>query len=458
MPVPIFPTTPGAFQTTFAGSYGDAFVSKLNTSGRVLLYSTYLGGSGIDGGTGIAVDSSGNAYVTGDTDSSDFPTTAGAFQTTFGGGNGNAFISKLNATGSALVYSTYLGGSGPNGDFGLGLAVDVRGNAYVTGVAQSPDFPTTPGAFQTTYGSAGSPFSGDAFISKLNTAGSALVYSTYLGGNRADAGEGIAVDASGNAYVTGFAGRNLPTTPNAFQTTPGGGGDAFVTKLNGSGSALLYSTYLGGTRFDSGQGIAVDASGNAYVAGVTDSSDFPITPGVLQTTFGRFDDAFVSKFSFATSGPAVTLTPGSVLFRVLRTVGTTSLTQTAKLTNVGGGQLNITGITVTGPDPTDFTQTNNCPAAVTAGMSCLITVTFKPTAQSGAHGVGLNHGQCPRQPADRSADGPGHVPRVVAAANQHGGSARRHLERRAHRHADQRRNRPDCALLHSGGRSERRRL
>ena len=316
-----FPTTTGAFQTNFQGGFADAFVTKLNPTGSALVYSTYLGGSGFDESYGIAVDAAGNAYVTGFTDSTNFPTTAGAFQTTFGvGGFADAFVTKLNPTGSTLAYSTYLGGD--NYDEGNGIAVDAAGNAYVTGDANSADFPTTPGAFQTTLGG-GTCFGGpcsDAFVTKLNPTGTALVYSTFLGGSGNDGSfyrGGIAVDAAGNAYVTGLTGStNFPTTAVAFQMTYGGGTcgvppdtfpcpDAFVTKLNPTGSALVYSTYLGDSGFEQGFGIAVDAAGNAYVTGLTESANFPTTPGAFQTTFGGFDDAFVTKLNPTGTAPLV---------------------------------------------------------------------------------------------------------------------------------------------------------
>jgi hypothetical protein len=293
-----FPTTPGAFQTTFGGGNYDAFVTKLNPTGSALVFSTYLGGSGNEFGSGIAVDGLGNAYLTGQTSSIDFPTTLGAFQTSFGGGGGinplDAFVTKLNPLGSApLVYSTFLGGS--SNDVGTGIAVDGLGNAYVTGYTGSTNFPTTPGAFQTTYGGGV-----DAFVTKLNPLGSApLVYSTFLGGSSGDQGRGIAVDGSGNAYVTGFTGStNFPTTLGAFQTSYGGNGDAFVTKLNPAGSApLVYSTYLGGSNEDVGGGIAVDSSGNAYVTGYTFSTNFPTTSNAFQPTSGGAPDAFVTKLN-----------------------------------------------------------------------------------------------------------------------------------------------------------------
>jgi hypothetical protein len=269
-----------------------------------LVYSSYLGGSSDDLGSAVAVDALGNAYVTGETFSADFPTTSGAFQSVKPGDVSNAFVTKLNAAGSAVVYSTYLGGNDLNGVSGRGIAVDASGNAYVRGFTNSIDFPTTPGAFQRTFGGGE-----DAFVTKLNASGSALVYSTYLGGSGFDGGfdgGGIAIDAAGNAYVTGTTtSGDFPTTPGAFQTTPGDGfgrvQDAFVSKLNAAGSALVYSTYLGATD-TGGFGIAVDAKGNAFVAGFTNSADFPTTPGAFQTTYGGLGEAFVTKLNIAGSG------------------------------------------------------------------------------------------------------------------------------------------------------------
>ncbi|HET9866492.1 MAG TPA: SBBP repeat-containing protein, partial [Nitrospira sp.] len=226
----------------------------------VLVYSTFLGGGRLDQGADIAVDSSGSAYVTGATDSVEFPTTVGAFDTTHNGGFDDVFVTKLNPSGSALVYSTFLGGSG--NDSGFSIAVDTTGSAYVTGIAAfSPNFPTTVGAFDTTFNGIH-----DVFVTKLNPTGSALVYSTFFGGDSSDIGRGLAVDISGNAYVTGETfSPNFPTTVGAFDTTFNGDGefDAFVTKLNPSGSALVYSTFLGGSDSNFGHDIAVDASGSA---------------------------------------------------------------------------------------------------------------------------------------------------------------------------------------------------
>ncbi len=301
-----FPTV-SAYNTAFGGGtlYGDAFVTKLNPTGSGLVYSTYLGGTGEDQGLGISVDSSGNAYVIGRTNSTNFPTTTTAFQTLFGGGDADAFVTKLNSAGTGLLYSTYLGGSGQ--DIGNSIAVDSIGNAYVTGqtssgVSGTTSFPTTTGAFRPTYLGGSS----DAFASKINPSlvgAASLVYSTYLwGGAGSDFSFGIAVDASFNAYLTGQTNTTGIATSGAFQTILGGSSDAVVAKLNPLGSALLYLTYLGGSGFDFGNGIAVDGSGNAYVTGQAGSSDFPTSIGAVQTTFGGGVDAFVTKVNPSGSG------------------------------------------------------------------------------------------------------------------------------------------------------------
>jgi hypothetical protein len=282
------------------GSY-NAFISELNSSGSALVYSTYLGGSIGDSASAIAVDASGSAYVTGSTSSSDFPTVNPIQPTLHLAGARNAFVSKLNSSGSALVYSTYLGGSSIY-DGASAIAVDTTGNAYITGTTGSPDFPITAHPLQPVFG-----LGIDAFVAKLNPSGSALVYSTYLGtGGRStnDAGAGIAVDGSGNAYVTGATSSFLPTgnfpTVNPLQTY-GGAGDAFVSIINPTGLALVFSTFLGGSSTDTGAGIAVDGSGNAYVTGSTQSTNFP-TANALQPTFGGGNtDAFVAKISFGSA-------------------------------------------------------------------------------------------------------------------------------------------------------------
>jgi hypothetical protein len=296
---PNFPTE-NALQANLTGA-GDAFVAKLNwdasNSTLSLVYSTYLGGSAAAGG--IAVDSSGNAYVTGSTASFDFPT-VNAFQASDRGMGDTAFVTKLNSTGSALVYSTYLGGS--SGDYGNAIAVDSSGNAYVTGLTDSDDFPTASPLQGNNHCSNGPT----AFVTKLNSTGSALIYSTYLGGSTTDMAYGIAVDSSGNAYVTGTTWSSDFPTANALQPSLLGEQNAFVAKLNwapsSTGLSLVYSTYLGGNNMDVGTGIAVDSSENAYVAGWTDSDDFP-TAYPLETSGG----IFVTKLNWDASTSTLSL-------------------------------------------------------------------------------------------------------------------------------------------------------
>ena len=254
----------------------------------ILVYSTYLGGSYGDEGYGIAVDGAGCAYVTGYTGSTNFPTQNPLQPQNNGGDWGDAFVAKLNASGSALVYSTYLGGSGS--DVGMGIAVDGAGCAYVTGLTSSTDFPTQNPLQPQNKGG------WDVFVAKLNAPGSALVYSTYLGGSGTDDGMGIAVDGAGCAYVTGDTSSTDFPTQNPLQPQKKGNYDAFVAKLNASGSALVYSTYLGGSGRDVGSGIAVDGAGCAYVTGHTSSTDFPTQNPLQPQKKGNYD-AFVAKLN-----------------------------------------------------------------------------------------------------------------------------------------------------------------
>ncbi|MGH9164388.1 MAG: SBBP repeat-containing protein, partial [Acidimicrobiales bacterium] len=287
---PDFPVL-GSIQPAVAGT--DAFVAKLNPAGTAFVYATYLGGAINDTARGLAVDASGAAYVTGQTSSTNFPT-AGPVQAANGGGPNDAFVTKLNPAGSALVYSTYLGAAGD--DIGRSLAVDGAGAAYVGGRA-SAGFPTaTP-----LQAASGGGF--DAFVAKLNPAGSALAYSTYLGGSLADEAFAVAVDGANSAYVAGTtSSTNLPTA-SPIQAANAGGADAFVAKLNPAGSALAYSTYLGGDGTESGSGLAVAGDGSAVVVGDTASDNFR-TAAPFQAARAGEGDAFVTRISPAGTGLA----------------------------------------------------------------------------------------------------------------------------------------------------------
>jgi hypothetical protein len=430
-----FPTTAGAFKTTYGGS-GDAFVAKLNPGGTSLQYSTYLGGSGIDNAEGIAVDSVGNAYVTGQTYSTDFPT-AGPIQPSNGGNqDSDAFVTEINSSGSALVYSTYLGGSSM--DWGNAIALDSSGDAYVAGFTRSVDFPLI-GSLQAAC--RGCPGFADAFVAELAPSGGALLHSTYLGGSGDDHGTGITVDSEGNIYATGFTySTDFPVTSGAYQTSltsgqsaafvtkigPGfsslifstylrGGslnygksiavdsgnvfvagqtfsptfpvlsptqgscvpsncffGTGFISELNATGSGLIFSTYLGGSHGDDIASIALDPSANIQVTGQATSTDFPTTNAFQTTLGGSYGDAFVAKVSLE---PAASLSPTSLNFGS-QGVGTVSAPQTVALSSNGTAPLHITGISTSG----DFAETDNCGKGVAAGSTCMISVTFAPTA------------------------------------------------------------------------------
>ncbi|PYV29263.1 MAG: hypothetical protein DMG22_23445, partial [Acidobacteria bacterium] len=492
-----YPTTAGAYKTTSAGGGSDAFVTKLNSNGSSLVYSTYLGGNSSDQASSIAVDSLGNAYVTGNTISTNFPVTAGAMKASFGG-SADAFVAKLSPDGSQLLYSTYLGGSGL--DQALGIAVDPTGNIYVTGKTFSTNFPTVnplqssnkgqPNAFVTELSASGSPVystylggSGsdqgasisvdalgnayvvgatsssdfptvnalqslcmscpsfnDAFVAEISTNGVGLVYSTFLGGSGEDQGMAIAVDAQSNAYVTGHTfSVDFPATAGAYQQSLLGGSSAFVTQIIANGSALGYSTYLGSDAYSFGEAIAVlngnaylaglthanafpavnatqsaragfpdafvaevnstgtslyfstylggngrdeatgiglDSLGNAYVVGLTRSTNFP-TLSTYQATFGGGDaDSFVTKIHVSPASLSAT----SLSFAT-QTVGTTSPQQQITVSNNGSLTLTITGVPITGANPSDFSLTTNCVNNVLSqGQSCNVQMTFAPTA------------------------------------------------------------------------------
>ncbi len=312
---PHFPALTGSFETLCGGDgecgakftggpiVSNAFVTKLNPAGSGILYSTFYGEFQNVKGQAIAVDSNGNAYITGSTTENFasfavFPITPNAFQPIFasvaGGNSTNAFVAVLNSNGTSALYSSYLGGEVD--DVGYGIAVDNNANAYVTGLTYSTKFPVTGGALQSTYGS-----EGDAFVSKVSTTlsgAASLAYSTYLGGVGLDRGNAITVDSTGNAYVTGLTNSSsFGFSPSGVQPAYAGEGDAFVAKLSTTGS-LSFFTYLGGTHADEGDGIAVDSTGNIYVTGTTASTDFPTAGAVFQAAYGGGNtDTFVAKLA-----------------------------------------------------------------------------------------------------------------------------------------------------------------
>jgi hypothetical protein len=284
----------GAYQI----SPGGIFAAKLNNQGNALVYSTYLGTNLNDRANGIAVDGSGSAYITGAVFAPDLVTTTGAFQQSFAGGIKDAFALKLNPAGTALLYATYLGGTGQ--DEGAAIAIDAAGAAYVAGTTYSSNFPTTASAYQRALGGVR-----DAFVTKLDAAGRSLLYSTVLGGSGTENGAGITLDSSGSVYVTGqTTSSDFPVSAGAIRSTLGGPSDAYVARLNPSGSTLLYATYLGGAGNDAGAALALDRSGLVSVAGHTESTDFPVAIGAIQTALnGTLGDAFLATLDLSAPEP-----------------------------------------------------------------------------------------------------------------------------------------------------------
>ena len=312
---PDFPTSSQAFDTNCnGGEWGsqDVFVVKVASDGKSLVYSTCLGGKDIakrDEGQGIALDQAGNVYLTGTTGAKDFPVTIEALMPSLDNASGmgpteDAFLVKLNSTGSALVYATYLGGS--DYDQGTSIAIDSQGQVYVLGTTKSEDFPVTLNAYDTTY-----PFplpnysnAKNCFVAKLNATLSALEYATFLGGNRDENCTELALDATGSAFITGdTTSEDFPTTSAAF-IPQGQNSDAFIVKLSPDGSDLSYASFLGGSQSDFGKGIAIAETGEVFITGMTNSSDFPVTPNAysgVKKCGSSFFNAFVARLNLVES-------------------------------------------------------------------------------------------------------------------------------------------------------------
>jgi hypothetical protein len=279
-----FPISSTAYQTNYGGD-GDVFVTKFNPAGTGVLFSTYLGGTGVDTPAQIHLDAAGDIFLVGSTTSNNFPTTSGAFQQNFGGIQ-DAFLTEMKPDGSALIYSTYIGGTGA--DFGTAVALDSAGNAYVTGSTESTDFPTKNPL------QLGNVGLSDAFVTEVSPTG-ALIYSTYLGGSLGDYGTGIAVDSSGNVYVSGYTYSSDFPTQNALQSSLAGGSDIFITKFTPGSSALLFSTYLGGSSTDRAFAMILDSTGSIYLTGDTQSPNFPVTTNAYQATLLGTANVFLTK-------------------------------------------------------------------------------------------------------------------------------------------------------------------
>jgi len=292
-----FATTENAFCRTLAGGY-DVFVAKIDIKNNLIVFSTLIGGDGNEMPWGMVLDGQNNVIITGQTSSENFPIKGNTFAS-YRSGKSNVFITKLKSDGTQLIYSSIIGGS--DDEWPFDVAVDLNGNAYVTGVTLSNDFPTTVSAFDTSYNGGQ-----DAFLFKLSSDGKQLIYSTYIGGSDKDGGRGVVVDKSGRAYVTGCTrSTNFPVTPDAFDKTFKGRGtdqwawgDPFFLVMNPAGTQIEYSTYVGGSKDEEAYGIAMDKRGDIYLCGVTSSSDFPTTEGAFNRTLNGVCNIYVTKFLF----------------------------------------------------------------------------------------------------------------------------------------------------------------
>ncbi|HXJ91995.1 MAG TPA: SBBP repeat-containing protein [Terriglobia bacterium] len=395
-----FPLTKNALQPTFGGGTTDAFFTEYNPTATVGGFSTYLGGSGADSATAIALDANGNIYLTGQTSSTNFPMSSTPYQKSLAGGT-DAFVTELAAVSTSgttsLLGSTYLGGSAD--DTGNGIAVDLTDSIYVAGSTSSSNFPITNTSLQGTSGGGQ-----DAFVTKLTAGAGSLVYSTYLGGAGADAATAVAVDSTGDALVTGNTqSSNFPVTSDALQAacasgitstgTPAGCDDAFVTSLNPVGASLNYSTFIGGGQHDQGNAIAVDAAGDAYSAGVTESTDFPVTSEVFQdacTTQSATppcQNAFVVEIGAAAA--AVQVAPIVLPFGVQPLNPNPAPSQTVTVTNNSGASLTFSGITATSGTGFAVSSAGTCSTGtpLATGSSCTVVVTFAPTAAGSQTGT-----------------------------------------------------------------------
>ncbi len=389
-------TVPGAFQPNAGGGasyFTDAWIARFTNTGAGLAYASYLGGDVIEDAHDVALDASGNAYVVGSASSANFPVTPGAWDTSLQGG-GDAFVAKFDTTASgssSLVWATFLGGANST-ELAFGIYVTAAGDPYVCGKTSSGDFPTTPGAYDRSHGGV---TLGDAFVTRLTQAGDNLVFSTFVGGQGDDYALGLTVDPQGIVYTTGRTeATDFPLTadalPNQGAVPPS---NAFVVKLSATGGSLLGATELGGTEGEEGQKIHVNASGDAVVVGrVTGSTDFPVTPGALDSTLGGFADVFVARMTF----PAAPPQPDLLLTKTASPDPATEaqpLTYTLSVTNNGGAGATLVTLT----DPLPFALTFSSADAGCSHVSGTVTCNFGAIA-AGAGPVAKNIVVVPNAP------------------------------------------------------------
>ena len=349
-----FPTTSGTYESTYVGD-GDVFVTELDPTGTRLVFSTYLGGSGVDTPSQMLLNAAGNIFLVGSTTSNNFPTTSGVMQKTYGG-NQDAFLTEMKGDGSALVYSTYIGGTGT--DFGTSMTLDSSGDAWVIGSTNSTDLPTQNPL------QLGNDGLYDAFITEVSPVG-ALLYSTYLGGSQADTGTAIAVDSSGSVYACGYTYSSDFPTQNALQSSLAGGSDIFITKFKPGSTALLFSSYLGGSSLDQALAMIVDSSGNIYLTGDTQSANFPVTTTAYQSTLAGTQNIFLTKVA-----------PGASTLVFSTFFGGSGNDQASAMALDSSGNIYLTGFTQSGNFPLldSFQNVLGTSGAANCGSTSLLNV------------------------------------------------------------------------------------
>ncbi|MFC2059405.1 SBBP repeat-containing protein, partial [Chloroflexota bacterium] len=376
-----FPATPGVFDESHNGGTTDAFIAFLDDSLSFIFVSTYLGGDGYDSINSISIDSSGNIFATGDTWSTDFPVTPGAYDETKAGVVNDIFVSKLSGNLGNLLASTYLGSN--SNEITFAIDIDSAGNVYVAGYAFS-NFPTTPGAYDT-----GPYYSQTAIISKLDSNLANLLASTYLGGNGLDSVYSMSIDGSGDIFVTGITdSTDFPTTGVAYDTADNGSRDGFISRIDADLENLVASTYFGGERSDESNDLLIDSDGDIWIVGFTLSDDLPVSPSAYDTSYNHpvtpyRADGFISQLdsNLSTFLPNISVSPTSHDFGHLA-IGGSSAPQTFTISNLGTADLEIGTVSVTGTDDSEFSiQNDNCSGQTVAPLgSCTVDVVFSPSA------------------------------------------------------------------------------
>lgn len=375
-----YPVTTGTFDTVYNGGADDAVITKLKPNGKSLIYSTFLGGAGDDQAYGLTINSTGYLFVSGYTNSPDFPVTVGVLNTSHEGDENYAdvFLSKLNPDGNFLNYSSLIGGN--INDWAYSIAIDNSENTYITGLTTSINFPVSPGAYDKIFNGGD-----DVFVSKVNPYASLIVYSTFIGGSNGDGAESLVLDKNNNVYITGITwSTNFPVTLDAFDKSNNSPYyNCFVSKIKADGSKLLYSTYLGGTGINYGKDIALDSSISVIMTGYTSSDDFPVTNDSYDTSYNGDNDVFVTNLNIGNGEPNIS-SSGDLTFPLLLCYPS-YLDSTLTIINTGTAFLGLTGARLSGQDSSDFSiiEPVNMPILIHPYDSVKFIIRFTPSKPIG---------------------------------------------------------------------------